>query len=103
MLVAAGGTALQIKWDADMQASKPIVGKPDDPIPMPWSTSFTMEKIEWGVTLTAISSDTDEVTCRILAGDQVIAERTEQRAAVCAYNPLFDQAMQEQLDLVPTS
>ncbi|WP_229075262.1 hypothetical protein [Actinoplanes sp. DH11] len=96
------GTVRQIAWDADLTAAKPIGGKPaDDPIPAPWSTSMTLEKIEYGVTLKAISSDTDEVTCRIVAGDQVIAESSRPRAAICSYNPRFEQMMREQLEQMP--
>ncbi|MEU4421606.1 hypothetical protein AB0F81_13355 [Actinoplanes sp. NPDC024001] len=90
------GTALQIRWNVEMDVPKPVTG---DPLPMPWSTTLDApEEFQLGVTLSAFSTDTDLVTCRIFLDGELVSENSRERAAICGYHPKVEQMVGEMLE-----
>jgi hypothetical protein len=80
----ASGGAQRISWDIGTTHVGREGGDPrGEPLPTPWSTTVTADDYRGIATLVAQSSETDEVTCRILVEGKVVAELTHVRAAGC--------------------
>jgi hypothetical protein len=80
----ASGGAQRLSWDIGTTHIGRESGDPrGKPLSTPWSTTVTANDYRGIATLVAQSSETDEVTCRILVEGKVVAELTHVRAAGC--------------------
>ena len=83
----ASGSALQIRWNAGIDQMDYVAGDPaGEPFPTPWSHTVQVEDISEHAMLMVMSTDTDTVTCRVVANGETVKEVTATRAAGCPYN-----------------
>jgi hypothetical protein len=83
----ASGTALQIQWNIGIMAPETIKGASrGEAFPTPWSTTVAVEEVEGTVALMVMSAATDEVTCRIIANGETVAEGSQDRVIGCVFD-----------------
>ncbi|GID91918.1 MmpS family transport accessory protein [Amorphoplanes digitatis] len=78
------GTAIMVQWNVGISAiGSEHARRPDKYIVTPWSTTVTVDDYQDAATLLVMSSDTDEVTCRIIVEGETVSELTHTRGAAC--------------------
>jgi hypothetical protein len=81
---SASGNARQIQWNIGHTHIGSKTGdRRGEPFPTPWSTTVMVDDWNGTATLMAKSSDTDDVTCRILVEGKVVSELTHSRVTGC--------------------
>ena len=77
------GTAILINWNVGIEQ---LGRQRGDSLRTPWSHTVTVENLEGTAVLAVRSTDTDPVTCRIVADGKAVAELTQDRAAGCVFD-----------------
>ncbi|MEU4690155.1 MmpS family transport accessory protein [Actinoplanes sp. NPDC023714] len=78
-ITARSGTVSRIQWRAGGGAEQSAGGR----LPTPWSTTITVKRLSGIVTLAALSTRDDEVTCRIAVDGEPATESTANEATGC--------------------
>ncbi|MEU4218973.1 hypothetical protein [Actinoplanes sp. NPDC026623] len=81
---SASGKARQIQWDIGItHFGRKSGNRPGESFPTPWSQTVMVDDWEGIATLRAMSTDADDVTCRIVVEGKVISELTHSRLTGC--------------------